>query len=291
MIARLALGTVQFGQPYGIANRSGQVCREETAAILDAAWHKGIDTLDTAIAYGESEKRLGEIGVSQWQIISKLPAIPKTCTDIADWVQEAVEGSLERLRVPRLRGLLLHRPLDLTGLEGDKLSRALDALKEQNLVEKIGVSIYSPDELDVLWPHSRPDLVQAPFNPIDRRLAASGWLARLHQSGVEVHIRSIFMQGLLLMERDARPAVFQHWQSLWNQWHCWLNEQSLNPLQACLGLAMSQPETSRVMIGVDSLRHLQEIFASIQSSAIMPPESLASDNPEIIDPRRWRRPA
>ncbi len=287
---RLALGTVQFGLPYGIANQVGQVSRDEATTILDHAWATGLDTLDTAIAYGECEQWLGEIGVAQWQVISKLPAIPESCTDVAAWVRESVLGSLGRLRISRLRGLLLHRSQQLLGPQGDALYQALVALKDQGKVEKIGVSIYGPDELDALWPHYQLDLVQAPFNIIDRSLATSGWLTRLHQTGTEVHIRSVFLQGLLLMEAARRPATFNRWQPLWQRWHRWLDDQALTPLQACLGFVLSQPEIDRVVVGVDNLKQLQEILAGVKVSAITPPKTLISEDLDLIKPSHWDAP-
>lgn len=286
---RLALGTVQFGLRYGIANRSGQVGRDEAAAILDHAWEAGIDTLDTAVAYGESEHRLGEIGVKQWQIISKLPAAPASCTNVAAWVQETALGSLERMGVSKLRGLLLHRPDQLLGPRGAALYNALAALKTQGTVEKIGVSVYGPEELDAIWPRFQLDLVQVPYNIIDRRLTMSGWLQRLHQAGIEVHVRSVFLQGLLLVAPASRPNVFNRWQSLWDRWHCWLDEQALVPLAACLGFALSQPGIDRVVVGVDSLKQLQEILVSVEVPAVTPPLTLASGDLDLINPSRWNK--
>ena len=118
---RLALGTVQFGRSYGIANQAGQVSPDQVAKILGRASTAGIDTLDTAIGYGDSEAVLGQIGVGRWQVISKLPEIPAECQDVTSWVQTAVMSSLERLGISRLRGLLLHRPEQLLGSQGDEL--------------------------------------------------------------------------------------------------------------------------------------------------------------------------
>jgi aryl-alcohol dehydrogenase-like predicted oxidoreductase len=287
MSNRLVLGTAQFGLPYGIANHICPVGRDEVAAILDQAWAAGLDTLDTAIAYGESEQRLGEIGVGQWQVISKLPAMPQSRIDVAAWVQESVLDSLKRLRIPKLHGLLLHRSQQLLGSQGVALYGALLGLKEQGKVEKIGVSLNGPDELGALWPHYQLDLVQAPFNIIDRRLTTSGWLTRLHETGTEVHIRSVFLQGLLLMEPTNRPATFNRWQPLWQQWHRWLDDQALTPLQACLGFAMSQPEIDRVVVGVDNLKQLQGILASLGAPAVIPPKTLMSQDLDLISPSRW----
>lgn len=284
----IALGTVQFGLPYGIANQFGQISRDETATIMECAWSAGINTLDTAISYGESEQRLGEIGVERWEIITKLPVIPESCSDVSNEVQELVKGSLERLRVTKLRGLLLHRSQQLLEPQGEEIYRTLMALRDQGVVEKIGVSIYAPDELDVLWPNFQFDLVQAPFNIIDRRLATTGWLARLHQAGTEVHIRSVFLQGLLLMAPTNRPKQFNRWQQLWAEWQNWLDAHTISPVQACLGFAMSQPEINRVIVGVDSLNQFQEVLDSVDLPHAMPPEILMSEDLNLINPSNWK---
>jgi len=284
---KLALGTVQFGLEYGIANKQGQVSREEARSILDHARAGGMDTLDTAIAYGDSEGRLGEIGILDWQVISKLPAIPESCADVAAWVQASVCNSLGRLGIPRLRGLLLHCPQQLLGAQGDVLYQALIALKDQGKVEKIGLSIYGPDELDALWPHYQFDLVQAPFNIIDRRLATSGWLARLHRAGTEIHVRSVFLQGLLLMEAARRPATFNRWQPLWDRWHRWLDEQALTPLQACLDFVSSHSEIDRIVVGVDNVKQLQEILGASKTMGVPVPQSFATEDLRLLNPSNW----
>ena len=287
MIDRLVLGTVQFGLPYGVANQGGQVGRDEAAAILQHARAAGVHVLDTAIAYGDSEQRLGKIGIEAWQVISKLPAIPDDCTDVSGWVRQAVLASLQRLRIPKLHGLLLHRPQQLLGPQGDALYRALVELKAEGKVDGIGVSIYGPEELDALLPRYPLDVVQAPFNILDRRLATSGWLARLNRAGAEVHVRSVFLQGLLLMGRESRPKYFGRWDTLWNQWHQWLDARQLSPLQACLGFVLSESGIDRVVVGVDSRRHLQEILALMRAPPVSAPATLVSDDLDLINPSRW----
>jgi aryl-alcohol dehydrogenase-like predicted oxidoreductase len=289
MNKRLALGTVQFGQPYGIANNTGQVNLGEATAILAFARSAGIDAVDTAIVYGESEERLGEIGVTSFKVVSKLPAIPESCQDVAAWVNNSVEVSLGRLRLNKLHGLLLHRPEQLLGVQGAELYRALDGLRMRGVVEKIGISIYGPDELDTLWHRFRFDIVQAPFSIVDQRMAESGWFDRLRRDGAEVHVRSIFLQGLLLMSEADRPPIFDRWSCIWQRWHAWLEHEKLTPLQACLGFALSQPEIDRVVVGVDSLRQLQAILASINVPGMKPPRALMSEDTDLINPSRWSK--
>lgn len=285
---RLALGAAQFGLPYGVANQTGQISRDEAVRILDHAWSAGLDTLDTAIAYGDSEQRLGEFGVGRWHVISKLPPMPESCTDVAGWAEESVTASLSRLKIKKLRSLLLHRPQELLSARGQTLYAALDALKTQGLVDKIGVSIYDPQELDPLWSHFHFDLVQAPFNILDRRLVTTGWLSRLKQVDTEVHVRSVFLQGLLLMHSASRSSYFQRWQPLWAQWHQWLADTKLTPLQACLGFVLARPQIDRVIVGVDSLKHLQDILAVVEETGIEPPAHLLSADLDLINPSNWK---
>lgn len=286
-MGRLALGTVQFGLPYGVANQQGQVSLPEAAAILTCARRAGLDTLDTAMAYGNSEERLGQIGVQDWKLISKLPALPEQARAVERWVEEAVATCLDRLRVDSLYGLLLHRSADLLSSQGSNLYKSLVSLKQRGWVEKIGVSVYGPEELTALCSRFDFDLVQAPFNGLDRRLVTSGWLSRLQQNGVEVHGRSLFLQGLLLMPPEQRPPKFRRWQPLWDAWDSWLAETQVSPLQACLGYAWHQTSLDRLVVGVDSLGHLQEILATLGDNLPLWPDHLSSDDMDLVNPARW----
>jgi aryl-alcohol dehydrogenase-like predicted oxidoreductase len=284
---KLALGTAQFGLEYGIANREGQVTVDAAASIVRIARLAGVDTLDTAAAYGDSEARLGTIGVTDWRVVSKLPPLPEPCDDIPGRVVACARGSLTRLKVPRLYGLLLHRPDQLLGPGGDRLFDALQQLKAEGLVRKIGVSIYDPSELDALWSQFPCDLVQAPFNLLDRRLVTSGWLTRLAAEGVELHVRSVFLQGLLLMSRESRPAAFRRWGPVWANLDRWLDEAGLTPLEACLRDALSIPEVGRVVVGVDAEVHLAEILRAADGSNPEVPAGLSTDDIDLINPARW----
>jgi len=284
---KLALGTAQFGLSYGIANRNGQVDRDTASAILSRARSAGIDTLDTAIAYGKSEQSLGEIGVDNWNVVSKLPELPESCPDVSDWVKKQVHGSLSRLKVKSLKGLLLHSPGQLLNEQGEALWGALQGIKLDGIVEKIGFSIYDPKDLDMFWNSFHPDIVQAPYNLLDHRLVSSGWLQCMHDAGVEVHVRSVFLQGLLLMKKEDRPEKFNRWLDLWNVWDGWLVEQRISPLQGCLASVMNDPRIGRVVVGVESVRQLEEILSSTNTRLIEMPRNLQSNDLDLITPSRW----
>lgn len=287
---RLALGTVQFGMPYGVANVTGRVSHEEVNNIIHIARSFGIDTLDTAIAYGESESTIGQIGISSWRIISKLPALPDDCNDVIGWAKKQTSGSLGRLGVNRLDGLLLHRPGQLLEQRGRLLLTALEELKSEGVVGKIGVSIYDPDELSPLFDIKTFDIVQAPLSILDRRLLKSGWASQLNDSGVEIHTRSAFLQGLLLMPSHVRPEKFKPWDTLWRAWESWLSYSGLEPLEACIRFSLSVKEVDRVIVGTDSSAQLLQILIASEGSLDdLPDFGQTSDLDFLINPGLWNQ--
>ena len=286
-MAGLALGTAQFGFNYGIANRQGQVQLDEMAKILSLARGGGVDTLDTAIAYGDCERRLGGVGVAGWRVVTKLPALPPNCGDIDGWVADTVSGSLQRLRTSRLYGLLFHRPDDLLQPSGRALFQGVSRLKEAGIVDWLGVSIYDPEQLDQLCDRFPLDLVQAPFSVVDRRLVDSGWMGRLARDGIQLHVRSVFLQGLLVMPRRDRPERFDPWRSLWDGWEAWLAGQCLTAIEGCLRFALSFSEVSRVVVGVDSEEQLRQLLNAAAGQPLDVPEHLSSRDLDLLDPSRW----
>ena len=187
---KLALGTAQFGSHYGLTNNLGKVPLYEVKKIISKAKEINLKTIDTAMDYFDSEEVLGKTNVTDFEIISKLPEIPKN-TDIKFWIQDKVKKSLFNLKVLKLRGLLLHKPIQMLQSEGDEIFNSLYHLKEVGLIEKIGVSVYNFEELDLLIKkfkliNSVPaikkfkfDIVQAPINIFDRRMIDSKMIYEL----------------------------------------------------------------------------------------------------------------
>jgi hypothetical protein len=286
-VSKLALGTVQFGLSYGVANQQGQTTEEQARAIVDRAYRAGITTLDTAIAYGTSEQALGRLKLDQFDIVTKLPAMPDDCKDVAGWVSNQLDESLARLNVPKVNGLLLHRPAQLLEERGAELFRALEAQRNDGRVKRIGISIYAPVELDQLCTRYHFDLIQAPFNIMDDRLVESGWLDKLSDCGTELHVRSVFMQGLLLMTEETRPKGFDRWAPRWVAWRSWLDDVGLTPLQACLRYALAVPQIEKVVVGVDSLPQLVDIIGAVDGGFPGRPADMGCTDDALLNPSRW----
>ena len=285
---KLALGTAQFGLAYGLANATGKVPSNTIEQLLKVASEFNITMLDTAIAYGDSEQVLGQHNLAKFEITSKLPAVPPSCLNVEEWIVEQTVSSLKRLRTDKLNDLLLHRPDQLLESNGEKIYKSMLRLKEQGMVDKIGVSVYGPDELSELIKRFDFDVIQAPMNILDRRMENTGMLKQLKKTGVAIHIRSAFLQGLLLMPSEKIPVYFTPWASLIKQYHHWLNQQGISPLQACLSYLNQYSDIDKIIVGVDSIWQLKQIAAAIDTPITDIPDCLQSVDEGLINPSRWQ---
>lgn len=290
---KLGLGTVQFGMNYGVSNRNGQPTVEEASEILALATFRGIRVLDTAPLYGTSEDVLGEILPSHHEfcLVTKTPKFNKPEIRPADahYLERIFLRSLERMRVARVYGLLVHRTEDLFVPGSQLLLETMQDLRERGLVEKLGVSLYHPEHLDLVLDRFKVDLVQLPLNVFDRRMLSKGHLTKLKQMGVEIHARSVFLQGLLLMQPALLPPYFARVQPHLERYHDYLRTQNLSPVRAALGFVTSVKELDAIICGVTSRQELQILCTEMNSPR--EPNGLknfALEDASILDPSSWQ---
>jgi aryl-alcohol dehydrogenase-like predicted oxidoreductase len=282
---RIVLGGAQLGLPYGILNGGETLSREEVARILDTAAGHGIDAIDTAIAYGQSESVIGETAQNRFKIISKLPPIPLDVSNVSQWVRTQVDASLSRLKCTSLDALLLHRSQDLTDAHGAELYAAINSLKVEKIIQRFGVSIYTPDELTGIIGTFDIDVVQAPLNVFDRRIL--GVIDQLTALNIEVHVRSVFLQGVLIAKPENRPQRFQPWSDHFARFDEWVLSSGVSAMACCLGFALQQSGVAKLVIGTTSPESLNEIMTSIPNMKLEVPADLQSSSEQLIDPRVW----
>jgi aryl-alcohol dehydrogenase-like predicted oxidoreductase len=287
---QIALGTANFGLQYGVKNQR-QLSAKEVERILRTCRASGVTTVDTAIGYGESQRVLGEMGCRDFDCITKLPGLPAQLDDILGWVRSQVAQALLDLRQDRLYGLLLHRPSELLGPRGAELRGALRQAQKEFEIQRIGISVYQPQELLDFWKVLQYDLVQLPCNVFDQRFAADTTLAHLKANNIEVHARSVFLQGLLLMETSSRPAYFNPWTNVFASWQNLVSSSEKSPLELCLAFANEQGFVNKWVIGVDSNAQLLQILnagESVEGHKTSCDWSAFKDLPlELISPAQW----
>jgi len=290
---QIILGTAQFGLDYGIVNSRGKIAESGAQEILDRAWDSGIRALDTARLYGDSEAVLGKALAPEkpFNIVTKTPVINKalvTVEDAADF-RGALESSLNLLGLGSVYGLMVHHARNLLLPGGQHLIGMLEKAKAEMLVDKIGISAYSGEEIDAILKIFIPDIIQLPFNIADQRLAASGHLAKLKGLGVEIHARSIFLQGVLLQDPDDLPEYFAPVRYDLKEFGIAANAQGLSRLEACFAFALAQSELDRLVVGVTCLSDLDEFLEALDlvGSKTIERPPFAAMKPQFTDPSQW----
>jgi aryl-alcohol dehydrogenase-like predicted oxidoreductase len=250
---KLGLGTVQFGQAYGVSNSRGQVSREDAAAILARAAGAGVRVLDTAANYGEAERVLAALDTNPFRIVTKTIGV-KGGTEAV-----VARARASKAALPAADTLLVHAAADL---DDPALWPALQRLKEDGTFRGIGISTYVADDPAMLAARWRPDVMQLPFSLLDQRLLRDGTLARLQALGVEVHARSLFLQGLLLMAPQAVPDNLIAAAPPLTALRAHLSAAGTTPLAAALGFVLSRPEIAIGLVGVTGPHELDDILAA-----------------------------
>ena len=281
--SKLSLGTVQFGLDYGVTNQNGQVTIDTARNILNIAKQSNIRTLDTASLYGNSEQVLGEIGINDYQVITKT-------TFLKDDVNEVIVNfykSLERLNRDKVEGLLIHNIGDIENNQFDTLFSKLNELKKEGLIGKIGFSTYTPEQIDFLLNTFDFDLIQVPFNVFDNRLIVGGQLKRLKNKGIEVHVRSVFLQGLLL-DFNSLGSYFSNWKKKFDDYQKIVKDSELSLLEYALNFALNVEEIDRVLVGVNNQKQLTDIVKASQkkiNNSLLP---FPINDLNLINPSLWR---
>ena len=278
---KLALGTVQFGLDYGVTNHDGQVAIDEVKNILDYAKDKGIDTLDTASGYGNSEQVLGEVGVNNYQIITKT-------TPLKNGVDGVIKGfyqSLDNLNTGQVDGLLIHNIDDVKDKRFGDLFHKLNELKEEGLINKIGFSTYTPDQVYFLLENFDFDLIQVPFNVFDTRLIKGGQLQALKKKNIEIHARSIFLQGVLL-DFDNLSSYFSKWKKQFDKYQSTVEKSGLSLLEYALNFTLNVQEIDKILVGVNSADQLKEIVQAKKKQSSL--SAFPIDDIALLNPGLWK---
>jgi aryl-alcohol dehydrogenase-like predicted oxidoreductase len=291
LTSRVALGTVQFGTAYGIVNHDGKVGEDEVWRIVSEAIAEGVILFDTAPSYGDAEEVLGRClpADSELRIVTKTPALNRSDEELGELITAGYCASLRKLRRDSLYAILCHQPGELLGPHGDDIFGALESLKHAAMVEKVGLSAYSADQIDPLIGRYSFDLVQLPFNLLDQRVKRNGCLQRLKQQGIEVHARSAYLQGVLVADPGEVPPFLAAAKPYIDRYRRVLADTGLSPVQACLGFVLSEPGIDYCVIGTCSRLQLHEALNATQPSNVNFEtfRECACDDVNCVDPSRW----
>lgn len=288
-MTELILGTAQFGAGYGITNQVGRIDDDAMEAILAVAQEAGITLFDTAPGYGDAQERMGSLNTSdvRRQFVSKfgLPAMH----EVPGGRTELFGSTLMDLRVSKLYGLLFHRVSDLRDPRASYAWEQMRSARKSGVIARIGASIYDAEDLEIVAERFPDlDLIQVPGNILDRRLLDHPLLKVLHDTGVEVHVRSAYLQGLLLALPQEIPDYFDEIRPVITRLREWAHERQTSVMVLALAFLKNNPNIDAVLVGATSATELSSTVAAWRTvSGEVLPFEIPELHAELLDPRLW----
>ena len=284
---KIILGSANFDQIYGI--KKNFIKKNEIKKLFNLALKNKIKTIDTSPLYNKSEKIIGLLNNNRFKIISKIPKPPKNIKreNIKKWLKQNVMISLKNLKIKKFECLLLHNANSLLCKNGDEIYKGIRNMKINGFTSKIGVSIYDFNVLDKILKKFKFNLIQAPFNILDQRLVEKGWLKKLKKRKIEVHARSIFLQGILLLKHNQLPKKLIKLSKKLMVWENWLKKNKFSSLQVCLSFVLNQRQLDGIVVGYNNTNQLNQILKLKQIKNNFSLPNLNIKDKKLIDPREW----
>ena len=282
---KIALGSVQFGCNYGISNIKGQVSTKELKVILDVANQAGITLIDTAPAYGDSEQRLGmQQPIKRFSYISK---IPPQCE--VEHIISCCKLSIASLKTEKLFALILHHGSHLLGRSGNRIYQQLQLAKQQGLCEKIGCSAYSAQQALEISKRFNIDVVQIPASIFDQGIFQSDILNQLKSRNIEIHVRSVFLQGAIFLNKNNLPEHLNNLGGKLNQLKIYSHKFQKSIVALALSPFVQHPQIDKIVLGCCHHIELKEIINDYNAAMILkwPYEKMAITQENLIKPNLW----
>lgn len=259
-MTKISIGTAQWGLNYGISNTTGIPSYKGLTEILDYARTNKIKMLDTASLYGEAESKLGNVGCDDFRIVTKITIQNHKNSSS---IKSSIQNSLKRLNQNSVYGCLIHNPEAL--INNQKEWFELQNEKNKGSVLKVGYSIYDVKTLEALFKGGMiPDIIQFPYNILDRKFESHMDLLKKHK--VEIHVRSVFLQGLYFMKINKIPKKLEPLKETLKKLKSLCKSKSISMLDLCLSFVLKNNNIDFVVMGVENLEQLVQINDFFQKS-------------------------
>ena len=286
---KICIGSANFGMEYGLDKKS-PLLKKDIKEIFEFLKKENTIYIDTAANYKNSEIIIGKYSTKKFKIITKIKKIPKGVKDLEKWLKNEIYISCKKLRVNKIYGLLVHDTQDLKNKKkAKKIYKTFDILKKSKIIEKIGLSIYNPNELDLYLKNYNFEIVQAPLNIFDRRIINSGWLKKINEKGIEFFARSIFLQGLLIKDINKIDKFFSPYKKKFEKFEIWTQKLNISKVEACIRFVNSYREVDKVIVGINNRMHFFENYKFLKKDKLIVPNSLEIKSGKILNPKLWKK--
>ena len=282
---RIVLGSANFFSGYGIRKSKG-ITVKELNKIYKILISNNINLIDTAFSYNGSEKKIAKSKLRKLNISTKISLLNYN-NKVPIAILNLVKKSLNKLKKNFFYSVYFHNSKDLLGPNGQQFYEEIIQLKKKKLIKKIGVSVYYKEELEQLLNRYSFDIVQIPINIFDRRFIKKNYLLKLKKKGMEIHARSIFLQGILLSSNKFLPKYFKKWSKLFQKWDKWNMSNQQKKILTCISFIKNIKHIDKIIIGVSNSAQIKEIIKLSEIKKIKYPKNIFSNSKNLIDPRFW----
>jgi len=287
-LSKIVIGTAQFGTNYGVSSKS-IVNKKNVIEIINVAKKNKINFIETSVNYHGALKIFKKISFTNFRIINKFPKI-NSKNNIYEQYKNHTISTLKIFNIKKIDHVLLHNPNELLSKNGENIYKVLLDFKKKKLINKIGVSVYFLKQINLLEKYYDLDVIQFPVNVFDQEIINSNILYDLKKRGVELHARSIFLQGLLLFKDSSYPKYFNKWKFIFAKWHSFLNKNKISPLEGCITFIKNQKLIDKIIIGVESAEQLMEIIELFKKTIKVSNFDLISANDKkLTKPIFWKK--
>ena len=289
IVKKLILGSAQFGEKYGINNPGASVTKKEALKILNFAKYSGIKMIDLADKYRSYNKIFNTFGLSNWIVSMKISSDKiKNMSEVK--FNSFFFNNLNYINKKKIEYLFFHNSSFLRTKNARLIFNYLTKLKKNGLIKKIGVSVYEPGELLKILENFKIDVVQLPLNIFDRRFCASKYVKIFKSKKIEVHARSIFLQGLLISKKEKLKKKYFKKSIHLNKWFNYLRNNNKNPIFECLNFVLKKKFVSKIVFGVNKLDHIKLIMKNLEyNSNTESLDNFHTHDIKLIDPRKWKK--
>ena len=282
---RLTLGTANFLKNYNLGTQDNLNYLSKKKLILKAKI-LGIKFIDTSPSYGKAEKIIGKTGVKIFKIITKIPKLPKSkINSISDWILKNLKNSMKNLNQKKIYGLLIHNKSDFMNNKKNYLE-AFNIIKRKDLVEKIGISLYEAKDLNKIVKYWKPDIVQIPYNIIDRRIQSKKFINVIKKNSIELHVRSIFLKGMLANQK-VYPLSLNKWKKKINYWFKWCKNKKIKPSSAAFLFVKKNKLIKNIVVSFDNVDQMIEI-KKFKNSKIKKFPHIKIHDRLLLNPYNWK---
>lgn len=275
------IGSANFTQRYGAD--STKIKSNEIKKILNLAKKNNIYQIDTAEAYINKKDVFKNVD-KKFKFSTKI--LPNSKWVSLEFCQKELERHFKSLNNNKIETILFHDVKILFTKIGFKIFRNLEILKKKKYFQKIGLSIYDTECLSYINTSYDLDVIQCPYNILDRRIFTSGWYDKLKSKGIEIHIRSIFLQGLLVNKLVYKKKYFEKWKKKFSGWFIWLENNNISPIDYCFSDLLNY-DFDKIIIGINNSKNLEEVinFRTINKNKMI---NFSVSDKKLIDPRNWK---